>query len=310
MFQVRRCVVGVEMPANRPWEAANLSAPGRLAIQQAFQAIQSARIHVTLVTVLPHRSQGWFESPEESEQISATDRIAAEALLKDLWSLHTQQRGSAETDCIVRTGDAWEELIRVAGNRPDSLLFCGTRELYTVRQVLIGSTGLQLLRLAPGPVWFVNPRVDDKDSIDIVAATDLGPVGADVLHAAVALSKRLNARLRIVHAVPSDASGARANSEGKVHEQLAATDYRTLPFGVRVQVLSGAPDECILTTAQEANANLVVLGTSSKPGVSELLPGSTVERLLPKLTCSVLALKPEGFRSMLPADFWTMERGA
>jgi hypothetical protein len=35
------------------------------------------------------------------------------------------------------------------------------------------------------------------------------------------------------------------------------------------------------------------------------LPGSTVERLLPELSCSVMAIKPEGFRSMLPADFWT-----
>ena len=56
------------------------------------------------------------------------------------------------------------------------------------------------------------------------------------------------------------------------------------------------------------NADLVILGTSSKTGVSGLLPGSTVERLLPELQCSVLALKPEGFRTMLPPDFWTMQR--
>lgn len=95
---------------------------------------------------------------------------------------------------------------------------------------------------------------------------------------------------------------------GKVHEQLAATDYRTLPAGVKVQVSVGDPDECILNAVQGANANLVILGTSSRTGVSGLLPGSTVERLLPELRCSVLALKPEGFRSMLPADFWTLQR--
>ncbi len=310
MFQVRRFVVGVEMPASRPWAAANLAAPSRTAVRQAFQAVNSGRIPVTLVTVLPRRSPGWFESPVESERNIAPDLIAAEAVLNDLKSLHTHQPGSAVTDCVVRTGDAWEELIRVVGNRPDTLLVCGTRDLSTVRRILFGSTGLKLLRFAPGSVWIVKPRVDDNDSTDIVAATDLGPVGGDVLQSAVALAKRLNARLHVVHAVSSDGPAERANSECKVHEQLAATDYRTLPFGVRVQVLSGAADQSILKAAQEANADLVVLGTSSKTGVSGLLPGSTVERLLPVLTCSVLVLKPEGFRSMLPADFWTMERSA
>jgi universal stress protein E len=90
-----------------------------------------------------------------------------------------------------------------------------------------------------------------------------------------------------------------------VQQQLANTDYRTLPFGVKVHIKSGSPDQCILDAVKEVNADLVVLGTSSKTGVSGLLPGSTVERLLPELSCSVMAIKPEGFRSMLPADFWT-----
>ncbi len=310
MFQVRRCFVGVEMPANPPWAAANLAAPGRMAVHQAFQAATPGRIPVTLVTVLPRVSPGWFGSPEKSERNAVTDRLAAETLLNELKSLHTQQPGSAVTDCVVRTGDAWEELIRVAGNRPDTLLVCGTRGLSTVRRVLFGSTGLKLLRLAPGPVWIVKPRIDDNDSTDIVAATDLGPVGADVLQSAVALSKRLNARLHIVHTVSSDAPSLRTDGEGRIYEQLAATDYRTLPFGVRVQVLSGEADQCILKAAHDTSADLVILGTSSKTGISGLLPGSTVERLLPELTCSVLALKPEGFRSMLPSDFWTIERSA
>jgi len=310
MFQVRRCIVGVDMPASRPWAAANLAAPSRMAVRQAFQAAHSSRIPVTLVTVLPRPSQTWFGSPEECERNATTDRIAAEAILKDLTVLHPQQPGSAVTNCIVRTGDAWEELIRVAGNRPDTLLVCGTRDLSALRRVLFGSTGLKLLRFAAGPVWLVKPRVDDNDSTDIVAATDLSPVGADVLQSAVALAKRLNARLHIVHAVSSDVPAVRDDCECKVHEQLADTDYRTLPFGVRVRVLSGEPEQCILQAAQDASADLVILGTSSTTGVSGLLPGITVEGLLPELTCSVLALKPEGFRSMLPSDFWTMERSA
>jgi nucleotide-binding universal stress UspA family protein len=120
------------------------------------------------------------------------------------------------------------------------------------------------------------------------------------------MASKISARVHIVHAAEKGSDVTELT--GKVHEQLAATDYRTLVAGVKVHVSIGGADECILNAVREANADLVILGTSSRTGVSGLLPGSTVERLLPELQCSVLALKPEGFRTMLPPEFWTMQR--
>ena len=307
MFQVKRIVVGVEMPGERPWEASKLKLPSQLAVLQAFQVASGGRISVTLASIFQNSSAGWFGSHEDADRQLIQDRTAAEAVLCELRQQYAPDAKSAkQVDCVVRTGDAWEELIRLAGNRPDTLIVCGTRDLGSLRRVLFGSTGLKLLRLAPGPVWIVKPPAEDNDSVDIVACTDLGPVGADVICTAVSMASRISARVHVVHAA-AEGSDLTALT-GKVHEQLAATDYRTLPAGVKVQVSVGDADECILNAVREANADLVILGTSSKTGVSGLLPGSTVERLLPELRCSLLALKPEGFRSMLPADFWTMER--
>ena len=316
MSFVRRVVVGVEMPKTRPWTATSLGAPGRLAVAHAFQAAESSRIPVTLISVLPPVSAAWFSSPDEADRKAASDRMAALSVLKDLKQQFTGSHPSSAADTVsavdtvVVHGDAWEELIRNAGNRPDCLIVCGTRDHGTMRRILFGSTGLKLLRLAPGNVWIVKPRMDDNDSTDIVAATDGGPVGADVLLTAVPLAKSMNARLHVVHAVDpdNDHPDAISRAEAIVQQQLGATDFRTLPFGVKITVVRGDADQCILAAVQEAEADLLVLGTSSKTGVSGLLPGSTVERLLPELTCSVMALKPEGFRSMLPADFWSLSR--
>lgn len=310
MFQIRRIVVGVEMPANRPWDTAKLAAPSRLAVRQAFHLANPGRIPVTLVAVLPPANAGWFGSSEDADRAAAADYVASEAVLKDLRQQYTKVPGSTQTDIAVRTGEAWEELIRSAGNRPDCLLMCGTRDQGSLRRVIFGSTGLKLLRLAPAAVWIVKPRIDDNDSTDIVAATDLGPVGADVLQTAVPLCKALNAKLHVIHVVDhaNTLPDAVSNAESMVHQQLAATDHRTLPFGVKVNVVQGRADECILKATQDCCADVVIFGTSSKTGVSGLLPGSTVERLLPELACSVLAMKPEGFRSMLPSDFWTLHR--
>lgn len=312
MSFMRQVVVGVEMPKVRPWSNEVLAAPVRLAIDHAFQVAIPVRIPVTLLAVLPVPKPGWFGSPEEAERQLAQDRTSATSLLKALQLEYQDTAKSLRIDVAVAVGDAWEELIRAAGNRPDCLIVCGTRDQSSLRRVLFGSTGLKLLRLAPGNVWIVKPRTDDHDSTDIVAATDAGPVGADVLFTAVPLAKAMNARLHVVHAVdPADKStDAVSRAESLVHEQIGATDYRTLPFGVKVTVTAGLPDECILKAVQDAKADLVVLGTSSKTGVSGLLPGSTVERLLPELSCSVMALKPEGFRSMLPADFWSLQRSS
>lgn len=303
----RRIVVGVEMPKSRPWEAENLCGPSRMAVLHAFQAAGSSRLPLTLVTVLSGPSGSWLKTPEELERVAASDRAEAESVLKELSRKYASEASASSTEIKIMRGSAWEELIRSVGNRPDSMLICGTRDEGTVRRVLFGSTGLKLLRLSPGTVWLVKPREDDNDSTDIIAATDGGNVGADVIVTAVPLAKSLNARLHIVHAVEGGTGTPKAlqQAEAVVHQQLANTDYRTLPFGVKVHVKSGSPDQCILDAVKEVNADLVVLGTSSKTGVSGLLPGSTVERLLPELPCSVMAIKPEGFRSMLPADFWT-----
>ena len=303
----RRIVVGVEMPKSRPWNAENLCGPSRMAVLHACQAAASSRLPMTLVTVLPPAASGWFRSPEDAERTARADYAEAESLLKALRERFLNLADVTNAEIKIMRGSTWEELIRSAGNRPDSMLICGTRDEGTVRRVLFGSTGLKLLRLAPGTVWLVKPREDDNDSTDIIAATDGGSVGSDVILTAVPLAKSLNARLHLVHAVENGLGTPEAlrQAEAVVQQQLANTDYRTLPFGVKVLIKPGRPDQCILDAVKEVNADLVVLGTSSKTGVSGLLPGSTVERLLPELSCSVMAIKPEGFRSLLPADFWT-----
>ena len=56
MFQVKRIVVGVEMPAERPWNVSKLKRPSQLAVHHAFQVSNGGRMPVTLATVLPKTS--------------------------------------------------------------------------------------------------------------------------------------------------------------------------------------------------------------------------------------------------------------
>mgnify|MGYP000314302148 FL=1 len=48
---------------------------------------------------------------------------------------------------------------------------------------------------------------------------------------------------------------------------------------------------------RELKADLVVMGTVARTGISGLLMGNTAEMILTQIDCSVLAAKPRGFVS-------------
>jgi universal stress protein E len=68
-----------------------------------------------------------------------------------------------------------------------------------------------------------------------------------------------------------------------------------------VHVGPGPAADEILACVDEVDPDLVVMGTVSRTGVPGLLIGNTAEKLLDRLDCSLLAVKPQGFRSPVEA---------
>ena len=49
--------------------------------------------------------------------------------------------------------------------------------------------------------------------------------------------------------------------------------------------------------AREIKADLIVMGTVARTGISGFFMGNTAETILNRLDCSVLAVKPQGFET-------------
>ena len=64
-----------------------------------------------------------------------------------------------------------------------------------------------------------------------------------------------------------------------------------------MRVTTGPADLAIEELVRTEGVTLVVMGSLARAGVPGILLGNTAERLLPLLSCSVLAIKPEGFVS-------------
>lgn len=137
----------------------------------------------------------------------------------------------------------------------------------------------------------------------ILVPIDLEDSAAQVLDYAVALAARLDARLHVLHAVPWPLLGAEipiAVTDTAMDEVMARAQYTLeqliaaraaqLPAGTAV-LRKGDARTAILAAAKEFHADLIVMGTHGRRGVSRLMLGSVAESVARTAPCPVLLVR-------------------
>ncbi len=64
---------------------------------------------------------------------------------------------------------------------------------------------------------------------------------------------------------------------------------------LHVRVSTGDPATEIIAAAEDAQADLIVMGTHGRTSIKEFFVGSTTEQVVERATCNVLAVKPDGY---------------
>lgn len=180
----------------------------------------------------------------------------------------------------------------------------------------LGSVSTKLLRKCPCAVWAVKPGHDLVQRL-VLSAVDLSEVGVRVARHAASIAKAHGCELHMVHAlqVPLSLqmeSGRISDEEfseqlGKLRsdakDQIREAVRSEWPKdeGLTIHVGKGAPLGTILEAVAHLDPDLLVLGTATE-GIAGVLLGTTAERLLPRVDCSVLAIKPKGFVSPVTLD--------
>jgi universal stress protein E len=233
----------------------------------------------------------------------------------------------------VLVGKTYLEAIRaVLKNGYDLLIKPAENPTWANR--LFGSDDLHLLRKCPCPVWLMKPPEKSNYS-SIMAAVDfdlLVPLPAEhdlnreILELAASLAFSDFASLHIVHAWETLAqkttlSRGDISPEGLTnyvkgdHERhrmelnrLAgdlcgwigkdAYDY----LSPCLHLPEGSAKKVIVPLAAELRADLVVMGTVARTGIAGVFIGNTAEAIIDQLACSVLAIKPPGFRTPVQFD--------
>jgi universal stress protein E len=215
-------------------------------------------------------------------------------------------------------------LRRVEESSPD-LVVKDTHHHTVLRRTLFTNTDWSLIRTCPVPLLLAKPA-DWPDRPRILAALDPGHLGDkpaaldhDILEWSELVAARMGGELHAAHAFFPAALLAATTSmadmpmaSGMTAAEIVETERQRIA-GVlaevvrshpvdpsRVHLEQGAANDVLPRVAASLGAALVVMGAVSRSRLQEVFLGSTAERVLDRLGCDVLVVKPANFAEKLP----------
>lgn len=217
----------------------------------------------------------------------------------------------------IATGIPSEEVLSVATGEDPDLIVVGTRGKTGLAHVLLGSTAERIIRRASCPVLAVRAqpygeeqavgnRRDPTHLERILVPVDFSDCSLDALEYAALVAQRSKAALTLLHVLepisyaldftlPNRAK--RESIKAGYAKRLSDLVSALTSAGVRseFQILGGLPADSILDKARTQAADLIVMGTHGRRGLSHALFGSIAESVLRKSSCPVLMVRSPKF---------------
>ncbi|AZQ83764.1 universal stress protein UspE [Colwellia sp. Arc7-635] len=219
-------------------------------------------------------------------------------------------------DCkVIWHNRPYEQIINQVLENGYDIVIKGTHQHDKLKSVIFTPTDWHILRKCPCPVLLVKEH-SWPDNGNIVAALNIGSneeehksLNDKITAEAKQLTKVMKANLHLVNSFP----GTPVNIAIEIPE-FNANDYNlsmlkhhkhamqehAKAFNIapeNTHIKEGLPEDVIQSVASKLDAELVILGTVGRTGLSAALIGNTAEHVIDRLNCDVLALKPDGYVS-------------
>lgn len=305
------------------------------ALERALRLAESHGARLTVVDVRPSEvpAAGTLPAGVTPERLQeAVIEASGEAL---------QEYAKAIGDRVpydVRTliGIGFVDVIRTVLKDGHDLVVKVAQPRGAGREASLGSFDLHLLRKCPVPVWIDRPTGSRKYR-RVLAAVDLDPEGGADAHED-SLNRRIletgarqalgdGAEFHVLHAWHAPYEGllrtrgvfrssedeqAYIHSERKwrqqaadqlldaLHQSLGEEAWKRLK--PRLHLRHGSPGEVIPAAVNDLGVDLLTMGTVGRVGLAGLIIGNTAETIVESIGCSVLAVKPPGFRTPVKLD--------
>lgn len=226
--------------------------------------------------------------------------LAAQALreARDDMKHFEPRLASVSHEQVLRKGEIWEELSVIAEEEDVDLIVLGTHGRAGVSKLLIGSLAERIFRQSLCPVLTVGPNVSGEpgsvaDIHTILCPIDFSPESLAAFPYAVSLAQENQARLYLMHVVPSPVVEF---EEICLRNRLKALvpPEANLWCEPKAIVESGDAADRILEQAEELGVDLIVLGTrpvSTLAGTRTHLGTATAYKVVSHAICPVLSVR-------------------
>ncbi len=202
-----------------------------------------------------------------------------------------------------------------------------------VKEAELGENGrgfkaidMELLRKCPCPLWLCRKIIRSRSAMNVAVAVD--PESEEVeardlslrlLKLSRALADSCSGSLSVVSCweyefeeylrhnpwtkMPEDEISQLIQETSSIHYQALEGLIGESGIGGKVKIdhLRGDPGMMIPEFVRNNQVDVLVMGTVARTGIASFIIGNTSENILQKVSCSVLALKPNGFVSPIKA---------
>lgn len=250
-------------------------------------------------------------SPEERDSMKT-------AVIQDreAWLQEQLEAIKLEADVkVVWHNRPYESIIQEVLLNDYDLVVKGTHEHDVLKSVIFTPTDWHLLRKCPSSVLLVKEH-EWPEHGKVLAAVSAGTrdeahgaLNSEIISHASFMARLLNSDTHLINAYPPtpmniaveipEFDPGEYNSNLKRHHREAIAELAD-EFELNINNLhisEGMPEDVIPRVAAELDAELLVMGTVGRSGISAALIGNTAEHVMDNINCDLLALKPPGFES-------------
>ena len=214
---------------------------------------------------------------------------------------------------VVWHNRPFEAVVKTVLDNNYDLVIKGTHDHDVLKSMIFTPTDWHILRKCPCPVLLVKDHAWPAKG-NIIAAVNAGSeqehhlsLNQRVIHKAQQMSQLLDAKVHLVNAYPGtpvniaieipEFNPQEYNDTLRRHHKdaiLSLAEKHQIS-NEQCHVLEGMPEDVIPKLAKKLDAEMVIIGTIGRTGLSAAIIGNTAEHVIDRLDCDVLAMKPADF---------------
>ncbi|SNZ17973.1 Nucleotide-binding universal stress protein, UspA family [Natronoarchaeum philippinense] len=259
-----------------------------------------ATLHIVSVVDL-QAAAGPFDAgglePEFVERLDANGRELVESTVDAL-------DGSADVHTEIVRGRPADSILEYAADNGVGLIAMGTHGRSGIRRYVAGSVAESVVRRADVPVFTVRAtdrsRLDDGYD-DVLVPTDGSEHALAAAEHAVALAGASGARIHALNVVDVGVASSspdltppttlldQLRDAGERATDAVAERADEAGLDAETEVREGFPAQTVVEYADEADIDLIAMGTAGRSGIGRHLVGSTAAKVIRRAEMPVLS---------------------